>query len=131
MVSGRAMLMRAFRLGFGLFAAACLASCSDLPGSGPSTAEVSAAAKPTISGEARFALVDVDPNVVTTMDKWEAASLQGTFGQQRPISTQAIGIGDYVQVVIWEAGSGGLFTAPANDRGGPGNLDSGLSGVSA
>jgi polysaccharide export outer membrane protein len=47
--------------------------------------------------------------------------MQGTFGRQGPVSTQAIGVGDYVQVVIWEAAAGGLFTAPAIDRVGSGS----------
>ncbi len=47
--------------------------------------------------------------------------MQGTFGQQRPVSAQMIGVGDYVQVVIWEAAAGGLFSAAANDRIGPGS----------
>ncbi len=40
--------------------------------------------------------------------------LQGTFGKQGAVATQAIGQGDYVQVTIWEAASGGLFSAPTN-----------------
>ncbi len=98
-----------------------LAACSDLPGSGPSTSEIVAASKPTQAGGTRFALVDVDQHVVATMEKWTAVSMQGTFGQQRPVSAQMIGVGDYVQVVIWEAAAGGLFSAAANDRIGPGS----------
>lgn len=55
------------------------------------------------------------------METWSAVSLQGTFGQQRPVPTRAIGVGDFVQVVIWESATGGLFSAPANDRIGPGS----------
>lgn len=98
--------------------AGSLAACDSLPGSGPSASDVTAAAKPMASGATRFALVDVDPNVVARLEGWTAVSMQGTFGRQQAFSTQAIGIGDYVQVVIWEAASGGLFTASANDRSG-------------
>ena len=98
-----------------------LAACESLPSSGPSAGEVTAASKPTTSGQTRFALVDVDPNVIARMETWAAVSMQGTFGRQGPVSTQAIGIGDSVQVVIWEAAAGGLFSAPANDRIGPGS----------
>ena len=98
-----------------------LSACDTLPASGPTVGEVTAASKPTTSGERRFALVDVDPNVVEKMESWTAVSMQGTFGRQQAFSTQAIGVGDYVQVVIWEAAAGGLFTAPANDRVGPGS----------
>lgn len=98
-----------------------LAACDSLPGSGPSSSEIFTAAKPAKDGGTRFALVDVDPNVVAVMETWSAASLQGSFGRQGPASGQAIGVGDYVQIVIWEAASGGLFSAPANDRLGPGS----------
>ena len=108
----------------GVVVMATLAACSTLPSSGPSASEVTAASKPTNNGETRFALVDVDPNIVATMEKWDAVSMQGTFGRQGPVSTQAIGVGDFVQIVIWEAAAGGLFSAPANDRIGPGSRSS-------
>ncbi|MEK7996808.1 MAG: polysaccharide biosynthesis/export family protein, partial [Planctomycetota bacterium] len=73
------------------------------------------------NGETRFALVDVDSGVVDKMATWTAVSMQGTFGRQGPVSTQVIGVGDFVQIVIWEAAAGGLFSAPANDRSGPGS----------
>lgn len=98
--------------------AAAIVSCDTLPSSGPSVGEITAGARPTSTGERRFALIDVDTNVVSKMETWSAASLQGTFGQQRPASGQVIGVGDYVQVVIWEAAAGGLFSAPANQLSG-------------
>ncbi|MBN9516564.1 MAG: polysaccharide export protein [Alphaproteobacteria bacterium] len=117
--SGHAAYARVFRKGVGLVVSASLAvssltSCSGLPGAGPTAGEVTAASKPTSTGETRFALIDVDPNVVAKMESWSAVSLQGTFGKQGATATQAIGQGDYVQVTIWEAASGGLFSAPAN-----------------
>ncbi len=117
--SGHAAYARVLRKGVGLVVSASLAvssltSCSGLPGAGPTAGEVTAASKPTSTGETRFALIDVDPNVVAKMESWSAVSLQGTFGKQGATATQAIGQGDYVQVTIWEAASGGLFSAPAN-----------------
>jgi polysaccharide export outer membrane protein len=102
--------------------AGTLAACDSLPSSGPSVGDVTAASKPGSSGQTRFALVDVDPNVVAKLESWTAVSMQGTFGRQPAFSTQTIGIGDSVQVTIWEAGPG-LFAAPSstNDRGGSGS----------
>jgi polysaccharide biosynthesis/export protein len=97
------------------------AACDSLPGSGPSTSAITEASRWAGEGQNRFALVDVDPNIVTVMERWGAASLQGSFGRQRAVSTQAIGVGDSVQVVIWEAAAGGLFSSPGNDRIGPGS----------
>lgn len=119
------MLGPAMRRGLRILATAWLAfysaSCSNLPGAGPDTTDIVAASQPTKAGVTSFALVDVDTNVVTAMDKWTAASMRGTFGQQQPFSAHTIGVGDYVQVVIWEAAAGGLFSAPANDRMGSGS----------
>lgn len=105
-----------------MIALVLLGGCEGLPAAGPTRAEISSAAKPVKDGgETRFALVDVDPNIVAAMENWSAASLQGSFGQQRPTSTQAIGVGDYVQITIWEAAAGGLFSSPASDRTSPGS----------
>ncbi len=123
--SERTMRMSAFRRIVGTLTSASLvvslSSCDSLPSAGPTVSEVTTAAKPTVSGGTRFALVDVDPNIVAKMEAWTAVSMQGTFGRQGPVSTQVIGVGDSVQVVIWEAAAGGLFSAPANDRIGPGS----------
>jgi polysaccharide export outer membrane protein len=104
------------RRGFFLLSAGWLAACSDLPTSGPSTSEIVTASKVT-----RFALVNVDPQIVTAMERWTAESMHGAFGEQGPVVAQTIGIGDSVQVVVWEAAAGGLFSAPSNDRIGPGS----------
>ena len=101
--------------------ALCQLAACDLPSSGPTASEVTAASRPAKNGETRFALVDVDPAIVDRMAGWKAISMQGTFGRQGPVSTQAIGVGDFVQIVIWEAAAGGLFSAPSNDRIGPGS----------
>ena len=92
-----------------------LSACDGLPASGPTTSEVVAAARPAKSGETRFALIDVNMDVVLRMETWTAVSMQGTFGQQRPFSAQAIGIGDSVQIAIWEAGPG-LFGGGVSDK---------------
>jgi polysaccharide export outer membrane protein len=96
-------------------------ACDSLPRAGPATSDIVEGARPGRGGGTRFALVDVDANTVAVMDRWSAVSLQGSFGQQRPAVTQQIGVGDFVQVMIWEAAAGGLFSAPANDRLSPGS----------
>jgi polysaccharide export outer membrane protein len=102
-----------------------------MPASGPSTKQVLLAAQPVEHVEPtdqaanagaglRFSLVDVNASVVSVMRRWSAASLQGTFGLQLPTKTQTIGVGDQVQISIWESGAGGLFGAQGNDRAGGG-----------
>lgn len=97
-----------------LLVAATLAACNSLPSGGPSTSDVVGGARSTKPGEISFALVDINADIVTRMEGWSAVSLQGTFGQQRRLATDEIGVGDYVQVVIWEAAAGGLFSTPAS-----------------
>lgn len=104
----------------GLAAATLMAGCDSLPSAGPSTSDVIAASRRTRNGERLFALIDVDPNIVAVMERLSAVSLKGSFGRQDPPKNQTIGVGDSVQVVIWEAASGGLFSAPASDRVSPG-----------
>jgi len=110
-----------FRRLVGLATAISFATSCSLPASGPSNSDVTSAARPTATGETRFALIDVDPHIVSLMERWQAASLQGTFGQQTPVPGQTIGVGDAVQVVIWESSTGGLFSAPATERLSPGS----------
>ena len=103
-----------------LLVVGALTACgANLPGSGPTTSEVTAAAAPIASGETRFALVDVDLGVVAKLESWTAASMQGTFGRQPAFSTPTIGVGDSVEVMIWEAAGGALFSA--SDQSGSGS----------
>ena len=94
-----------------------LSNCSSLPASGPSASQVEEAARRGAATEGiRFALVDVNASIVSVMRRWLIASLRGSFGPQEAAKTQTIGVGDQVQITIWESGTGGLFNAPVNDR---------------
>ena len=98
-----------------------LSACNSLPSAGPTAADIATAGQPDRRGNTRFALVDVTADTVAVMQRWNAASLQGSFGRQRPTNTQVIGVGDSVQVTIWEAAGGGLFSSPAGERIGAGS----------
>ncbi|MCX7900241.1 MAG: polysaccharide export protein, partial [Methylocystis sp.] len=50
-----------------------------------------------------------------------APTFRSYFGDYRPSSSQAIGVGDTVQVTVWEAASGGLFSAPIGNGVAPGS----------
>ena len=97
-----------------------LAGCEGFPGAGPTSGDINAAARPSTNGQTRFALVDTNQNIVAAMERWQAVSLAESFGPRRPPSAQTIGVGDSVQITVWEAGAGGLFSAPATDRQSPG-----------
>jgi polysaccharide export outer membrane protein len=94
--------------------AALLAGCSTLPSSGPTSAEVTSAAQ---DGETiRYVLRDVDESIVSILSSARNKSFSGSFGDKRPAPSQRIGIGDTLNVTIWEAAAGGLFSSPAIDR---------------
>src|SRR3977135_3257050 len=92
-----------------LAGAACLAfaGCSSISGSGPSAGDVA-----DMGATPRYELVDIDPSVVETLRHRGPASFLSHFGDYRPSIEPRIGIGDAVAVTIWEAGAGGLFSAP-------------------
>ncbi len=68
-----------------------------------------------------FTLIEVDKSVIGVLSQDKSSSLQGSFGDYRPSQEQVIGIGDALQITIWEAGPGGLFSAPVVDRYSPGS----------
>ena len=62
------------------------------------------------------AVVELDPATVNVVAAAPSPSLAGEFGDYRPPRDQRIGIGDSVQITLWEAGPGGLFSSPVVDR---------------
>lgn len=98
-----------------VLALALLAGCSSLPSAGPSRSEITAQAQPDAGGVSRFALVDIDDRVIAALAMTDDPTFGGYFGDYRPPSLYTIGVGDSLAVTIWEAGPGGLFSAPAID----------------
>ncbi|MEV4609859.1 polysaccharide export protein [Neorhizobium sp. LMR1-1-1.1] len=105
-----------------------LTSCTSLPSSGPAakdveaqaTAKVTSAKKPQAVG-IDYALVDLNKTVLNFVQSATTTSLVGGFGGGRGgAPTLPLGVGDIVQVSIFESQSGGLFIP--NDAGSrPGN----------
>src|SRR6202045_813283 len=91
---------------------ACIAfaGCSSISGSGPSAGAVAEEAGTGVAP--RYELVDIDSSVVEILRHRGPASFLAHFGDYRPSIEPRIGIGDTVAVTIWEAGAGGLFSAP-------------------
>jgi polysaccharide export outer membrane protein len=106
--------MRIGLIGIGMAAGLTLAGCAALPSTGPTSMEVSEQAQSDIG--VRFVLRDVDEHVVSILASTQPPNFRGSFGDSRPPPSQRIGIGDTVQVTVWEAASGGLFSSPAIDR---------------
>ncbi len=58
-----------------------------------------------------FTLVEVGPSAVSILSRRGGSSLRNRFGDYRPPTSSVIGVGDTVQVTVWEAASGGLFSS--------------------
>ncbi len=96
-------------------------ACSILPGSGPSREDISESGTATAGDpDKAFAFIEVDDFSLDVLAKRASPGLRGYFGDYRPPATQPIGVGDALQITIWEAASGGLFSAPVADRLSPG-----------
>jgi len=88
------------------------AGCTPLPRQGPLKSEMFAAN----TRLPEVALVEMSSDVAALLEASRPATLQGTFGDYRPPREQRIGIGDGVQITLWEAAAGGLFSSPVVDR---------------
>lgn len=104
-----------------------LAGCSSLPRSGPSDRRIvgSAAAALTVDSRAttvQYALVDLTPSVIAQVPDYTVSSLYKSFGLSHGgPGAIAIGVGDQVQVTIYESSDGGLFI-PEGGGGSSGNF---------
>lgn len=94
-----------------LFALSFLvAGCDTLPGAGPLRSEINEQSQQPENGQ--FVLADINDAVLASLSKRREPTFGGRFGDYRPASRYTIGVGDAIVVTIWEAGSGGLFSAP-------------------
>ncbi len=92
-----------------------LAACGTLPQVGPSASDIANQAADTRT--AQFLLVDIDPTVLSIARSRAPDSFYTSFGASSPSVSPQLGIGDMVQVTIWEAGPGGLFSTPLTTSG--------------
>lgn len=99
------------RLGAVGLAALLLAGCSILPRSGPYRSDMMAV-KERMQGHA--VLIELDQRVAEALAPLPEPTLEGVFGDYRPAGEQRIGVGDLVEITLWEAASGGLFSGPAS-----------------
>jgi polysaccharide export outer membrane protein len=105
--------------------AAVLTSCSALPDSGPSRRVVEANASVSLLGTTPvfdYVLVDLNRNVLPFIVDPGPGSLYATFGMGKgPAPEIRVGVGDTVQVSLFESQSGGLFI-PTDAGARPGNF---------
>ena len=90
-----------------------IAGCSTLPSAGPNANQVVDAAKSADPRIPRYLVVDIDQRTVAILARHPQSSLYERFGARAGAPSTVIGVGDTVQVTIWEAASGGLFSSAA------------------
>jgi polysaccharide export outer membrane protein len=107
-----------------LIAAALLPACSLLPGTGPKSdaVENNATAGVRSSAALSYALVDVTADTIGFLSQPNLITFQGEFPDKRAKPNQVIGVGDVLNVSIFEAAPGGLFTPAQSSGARPGNF---------
>ncbi|MGD0642115.1 MAG: polysaccharide biosynthesis/export family protein [Roseiarcus sp.] len=104
-----------------------MAGCSMIPDSGPSRRDVESQATAALPawGDGSildYALVDLNRYVLPLLEDPGPGSLFGTFGAGHgPLPEIKVGVGDTVQVTLFEAQAGGLFI-PIDAGSRPGNF---------
>jgi polysaccharide biosynthesis/export protein len=104
-------------------AAALLSGCI-FPGTGPTSDTINNYATAGLRSNTAlpYALVDVSSDTIGFLSQPNVVTFQGAFPDKRPKPEQVAGVGDVLNISIFEAAPGGLFT-PATAAGArPGNF---------
>jgi polysaccharide export outer membrane protein len=107
-----------------IIASALLPGCMLLPATGPTSEAVTGNATASLRSNAAlpYTLVDVSADTIGLLSQPNMISFKGAFPDKRPKPTQVVGVGDVLNISIFEAAPGGLFT-PATAAGArPGNF---------
>ncbi|MDR7145210.1 polysaccharide biosynthesis/export family protein [Rhizobium sp. BE258] len=116
----------AARVGIVVLSGISVAGCQGLSKEGPTAQEIKSKAAVTVTGARTktifdYVLIDVDGDAVNQFGTLPKGSLFGTFGNAKSKAAQLkLGVGDVVQVTIFEAQTGGLFI-PTDAGARPGN----------
>jgi len=105
-------------------AAGLLSACSELPGTGPKSMAIDAFPTASLKSNAAlpYAVVDISADTLGFLSQPSLIAFQGAFPDKRPKPEQVVGVGDVLNISIFEAAPGGLFT-PATAAGArPGNF---------
>ena len=82
-----------------------VAGCGFIPMSGPASLDVMKEVSPTLP----YSVVKLDAHALQVIESYEPNVFGGVFVENRPPSSIVFGIGDVVNVTIFEAAAGGLF----------------------
>jgi polysaccharide export outer membrane protein len=103
---------------------ALLPACSVLPGTGPKSDAVNGNATAGVKSAAPlpYVLVDVTADTVGFLSQPNLITFQGEFPDKRAKPNQVVGVGDVLNISIFEAAPGGLFTPGQAAGARPGNF---------
>jgi polysaccharide export outer membrane protein len=100
-------------LGVSAVVAALLSGCSSLPTSGPSSSQIQKASVGSAANQAGIQIVDLTDDVARKLFADRRTSDLATLLGQGTTFQQQLGIGDSIEVSIWEAPPATLFGAAA------------------
>lgn len=101
---------------------AALAGCGITPAAGPTRdAMVQSVYSPAEEGAPPFAWVEINSQSLNLLARRAPPTLRGFFGDGRAPASQTIGVGDTIQITVWEAAAGGLFSAGDGGNVSPGS----------
>ena len=120
----RSYFQRARRHPLLILALLLLSGCSLLPTTGPTSDAVNDNATDSVRSNSAlpYALVDISPETIGFLSQPNLVTFQGAFSDKRPNPVQVAGIGDVLNISIFEAAPGGLFTPPTAAGARPGNF---------
>ena len=109
---------------FAIVVAALLPACSLLPGTGPKSDAVEGNATAGVRSAAPlpYALVDVTADTIGFLSQPNLITFKGEFPDKRAKPEQVVGVGDVLNISIFEAAPGGLFTPGQAAGARPGNF---------
>lgn len=93
-----------------------LPACAGLPASGPTTSQIIKASDAR-TGRTDYDIIDVDQRVAGIVASSSSASRRGNFKSIPARSSSGIGVGDTIEVTIFESQSGGLFSSAVDGTG--------------
>jgi polysaccharide export outer membrane protein len=79
--------------------------CSFFPVNGPTSADIDSGTSPTVP----YALIKLAPETIDILAAHEPKGLAGAFTDRRRSANITFGIGDVIDISIFEAAAGGLF----------------------
>lgn len=103
---------------------AVLPACTLLPGTGPTSDAVNTNATAGIRSATPlpYALVDISADTIGFLSQPNLVTFKGEFPDKRPKPNQVVGVGDVLNISIFEAAPGGLFTPGQAAGARPGNF---------